>query len=130
MPSLNRIVAAAFLAAALAFAAAGPGFADSKRSVSVPASERLNVGRDASAADIRDRLAEQGFDVRKVEFEGYKTEVKVYDASGRCLEIYFDPASGEEIRRKRDDDCGRRLSLREDWYGDRLIAASDDRRRD
>jgi hypothetical protein len=128
MPSLNRLFAAPLLIAALAFATAGPCFADSKRTFSVPPAERLSIGRDASAAEVRTRLAEQGFDVRKVEFESRKTEVKVYDTTGRCLEIYFDAGTGEEIRRKRDDDCGRRLSVRGDWYGDRFAAASSDRR--
>lgn len=128
MPSPYHLFGAPMLLAALALATAGPSFADSKRSVSVPAAERLNIGRDASASEVRTRLAEQGFDVRKVEFESRKTEVKVYDVSGRCLEIYFDASTGEEIRRKRDDDCGRRLSVPSDWYGDRLAAASSDRR--
>jgi len=43
-----------------------------------------------------------------VEYDDRKIEVKGKDPAGRCTEIYFDPASGQELRREGDDDCAGR----------------------
>jgi opacity protein-like surface antigen len=114
MPAPGHFLAATALAAALS----GSALAQADK----PA--RLSIDPAAEASGIRAQLSQQGFDVRKIEFEDRKIEVKGVDASGRCLEIYFHPASGEELRRKHDDDCRRKSRSGDDWYEDRLARSS------
>ncbi len=103
----SRLAAGALLISAAAFGT-GLSMAQSVSGQSAlgqaqPA--RFDIGPDPSFGEVRARLADQGFDVREVDLDGGKIEVKGLDASGRCMEIYFSPGSGEELRRERDDDC-------------------------
>lgn len=66
---------------------------------------RFEIGSDPSFGEVRARMADQGFDVHDVDFDAGEIEVKGLDASGRCMEIYFSPSSGEELKRERDNDC-------------------------
>lgn len=100
----SLLAATALLAGAAAFGT-GLGMAQSNSSQAQPA--RFEIGSDPSFGEVRSRMADQGFDVREAEYDDGKIEVKGLDASGRCMEIYFSPRSGEEMKRERDDDCGR-----------------------
>jgi hypothetical protein len=95
----------------------GLGMAQSDIGQTQPA--RFEIGSDPSFGEVRSRMADQGFDVREVEYDDGKIEVKGLDASGRCMEIYFSPRSGKEVKRERDDDCGR--------YGSGRSGSDDDR---
>lgn len=106
--SKSLLAASALLASAGTFGA-GAALAE-------PA--QFDIGSNPSAADVRGYLTDQGFDVREIEFYSRKIEVKGFDASGRCMEIYFHPSTGEELRREHDDDCGRRSQSDDDWDDD------------
>jgi hypothetical protein len=103
----SSLVAAALLIGAAAFgtglsiAQSGPG--QSGPGKAQPA--RFDIGSDPSFGEVRARMADQGFDVHDIDFDEGEIEVKGLDAFGRCLEIYFSPGSGAEVKRERDDDC-------------------------
>lgn len=113
----KRLIAATALVAGAAILGTGLSLAQSGSTSPQPA--RFEIGSDPSISDVRSRMSEQGFDVRKVEYDDGKIEVKGLDASGRCMEIYFSPGSGKELKRERDDDCGGRgRSGDDDWDDD------------
>ena len=105
MVSLTHLIGAA-----AAGAVATAGFAGGSTPAGAPPAvpDRYEIEANASYPDIRASLDEQGFDVREYEQYARKIEVKGIDASGQCMEVYFHPTSGEELRRERDDDCGLR----------------------
>ena len=43
----------------------------------------------------------------EVERYANSIEVKGYDRTGQCVEMYLDPRTGDLLRRERDDSCGR-----------------------
>ena len=88
-------------------AAFGTGLGMAQSDIGQTQPTRFEIGSDPSFGEVRLRMADQGFDVREVEYDDGEIEVKGLDASGRCMEIYFSPRSGEEVKRERDDDCGR-----------------------
>lgn len=100
----KRLLAASAVLLGAAALGSGVSFAQSGSAKVEPA--RFEIGSDASFADVRARLADQGFTVLEVEYDDRKIEVKGTDPAGQCTEIYFDPASGRELRREGDDDCG------------------------
>lgn len=120
----KRLLAASAVLLGAATLGAGFSFAQSGSARTEPV--RFDVGSDPSLSEVRARLAEQGFNVRKVEYDDRKIEVKGTDSSGKCMEIYFHPASGEELRRERDDDCGSRSRSGDDWYDDHGSRNDDD----
>lgn len=100
-------------------AAFGTGIGTAQSDIGQAQPVRFEIGSDPSFGEVRSRMADQGFDVREVEYDDGKIEVKGLDASGRCMEIYFSPRSGKEVKRERDDDCGR--------YGRGRSGSDDDR---
>ena len=104
MVSLTHLIGAA-AAGAVATAGFAGGSKPADAQGAVP--DRYEIEASAGYPDIRASLNEQGFDVREYEHYARKIEVKGIDASGQCVEVYFHPTSGEELRRERDDDCGR-----------------------
>jgi hypothetical protein len=100
----KRLLAAWALVAGAATLGTGLSLAQSSTATAQPA--RFEIGSDPSISKVRSSMSEQGFDVRKVEYDDGKIEVKGLDALGRCMEIYFSPDSGKELKRERDDDCG------------------------
>lgn len=71
----------------------------------MPTPVKYTIGENAGLTDARQRLAIQGFAVQEMEVDGRRIEVKGLTATGHCLELKFNAASGKETRRKRDDDC-------------------------
>lgn len=67
---------------------------------------KYTIGKAARFDEVIQRLAEQGFQVVAYELDDRAIEVEGYTATGHCMELKFHPASGKEMRRKRDDDCG------------------------
>lgn len=112
----KRTLAASALLAGAAIFGTGLGLAQSDVAKTQPA--RFEIGSEPSYKDVRSRLAEQGFDVREAEYDDGKIEVKGLDASGRCMEIYFSPSTGKELKRERDDDCGRYVKGSDDDHWD------------
>ncbi|MBI1254294.1 MAG: hypothetical protein GC196_08130 [Hyphomonas sp.] len=112
----KRLLAASAALLGAATLGAGFGFAQSGSAKAEPF--RFEVGDDPSLSQVRARLGEQGFDVREVEYDDRKIEVKGTDASGKWMEIYFHPASGEELRRERGDDCDSRDDDNDDRWDD------------
>lgn len=76
----------------------------------IPTPAKYDIGASANFEVAVQRLAEQGFDVIELETEGKRIEVTGMTSTGHCLELKFHPVSGKETRRKRDDDCGARLT--------------------
>ena len=105
MVSLTQLIGAA-AAGAVATAGFAGGSQPADVQGAVPARYEIDAG--VGYPGILDNLSQQGFDVREYEQYARKIEVKGIDASGQCVEVYFHPTSGEELRRERDDDCGRR----------------------
>ena len=127
MVSLTHLIGAA-AAGAVATAGFAVGSPPADAQGAVPA--RYNIDAGAGYPDILDRMRQQGFDVREYEQYARKIEVKGIDASGQCVEVYFHPTSGEELRRELDDDCGRRGDdddRYDDDYVDRYDDEDDDR---
>jgi len=112
----KHLLAASALAASAAIFGVGLGLAQSGPAKSEPA--RFEVGSNPSLTDVQSRLTEQGFSVDEVEYDDGKIEVEGFDASGRCLEIYFSPGSGQELKRERDDDCGSSSRSGDDHWDD------------
>jgi Peptidase propeptide and YPEB domain len=107
MISLTHLIgAAAAGAVATAGFAGGAALPDAQALAEVPA--RYDIDSGSGYTEIRDDLRQQGFDLRGYEQSARRIEVKGLDASGQCVEVYFHPTSGEELRRERDDDCGLR----------------------
>lgn len=89
------------IASALAALTLGTGLAiasDDDRAkrlgVEVPRAEWLSV------AQITEKLAAQGYEVRKIEAEDGVYEVKAMDKNGARLEAYVHPATGEILRQE------------------------------
>ncbi len=117
--NIASLTAAALLGGAASVA--GTSYAQSSNSdpaAPQPKTISYELGRDAVYPDILKRLSAQGFDVQDIEYDDGKIEVTGLNSDGRCLEIYFHPASGKELRRKRDDDCDRRGSKATLWSDD------------
>jgi hypothetical protein len=104
MVSLTHLIGAAAAGAVATAGFAGGSTPADTQADGVPARYEIDAG--TGYPEIRDQLSQQGFEVSKYEQYARKIEVKGLDASGRCMEVYFHPASGEELRRERDDDCG------------------------
>ena len=115
MVSLTHLIGAA-AAGAVATAGFAGGSTPADAQGAVP--DRYEIEASAGYPDIRASLNDQGFDVREYEQYARKIEVKGIDASGQCVEIYFHPTSGEELRRERADDCGRGRDDDDDRYDD------------
>lgn len=138
--SIAGLSAAALFGAAVSIA--GTSFAQSAgpAPAAKTTSVKYDIDPDAAFSDVRARLASQGFEARKIEFDDGKIEVKGLNADGRCMEIYFHPGTGEELRRERDDDCHRRATSysrssdslygSDDWDDDRSGRRGDDDRYD
>lgn len=123
LSNIAGLGAAALLGATAS--AAGTSFAQSSGAApDAPpkaAIARYELGPDPSFSDVRDRLAGQGFEARKVEYDDGRIEVKGLNADGRCMEVYFHPGTGKELRREREDNChvrGRKVSGSDDLWGD------------
>jgi hypothetical protein len=81
---------------ALALTGAGSAFAsDGEAHSTLPRSQWLTT------AQITEKLAAQGYDVRKIKVEKGAYEVYAIDKDGRRVETYVDPVTGEPIRRER-----------------------------
>lgn len=52
-------------------------------------------------------LIAQGFQILKLEYSDGMIEAKGYEANGRCVEVYFNRTSGEELFRELEDNCSR-----------------------
>jgi Peptidase propeptide and YPEB domain len=76
------------------------------------------AARSVSLADIEDRFSADGFRIVEIERYADVIEVKGYDRSGLCVEIYLDRHSGETLRRERDDSCGRRRGTHHRGFDD------------
>lgn len=63
----------------------------------------VDVPRDQwlSIAQVTERLAGQGYEVRKIEADDGVYEAYVIDQSGARLEVYLHPATGEVLRQER-----------------------------
>ena len=105
MVSLTHLIGAA---AAGAVATAGFAGSSTPAEATGAVPDRYAIEASAGYPDISASLNQQGFDVREYEQYARRIEVKGIDASGQCMEVYFHPTSGEELRRERDDDCGLR----------------------
>lgn len=89
---ISSTVAALALSAGLALASDDD---NAKRlGIDVPRAEWL------SAAQITEKLAAQGYEVRKIEAEDGVYEVKAIDKNGARLEAYVHPATGEIVRQE------------------------------
>lgn len=90
------------IAPALALAvAAGAGVAvasDDSPKVDVPKEQWMSI------AQITEKLASEGYDVREIEVEDGAYEVSARDKDGNSIEAYLHPATGEIIESKSDDD--------------------------
>lgn len=106
MVSLTHLIGAAAAGAVATAGFAGGSPQAGPQDGAPPARYEIDAG--ASYPVIRDDLGQQGFDVREYEQYARRIEVKGIDASDQCVEVYFYPATGEELRRERSDDCGRR----------------------
>lgn len=72
----------------------------------MPTPARYDIGAKASYEEAVQRLAAQGFQLVGYELDDRRIEVKGLTATGHCLELKFNAATGKEVRRKRDNDCG------------------------
>lgn len=101
---LTSILAVSALIASGAAAQAAPATAEDA-STPVPTPARYEIGAQASHDEAVRTLTSQGFEVFEYEQGTRRTEVTGLTATGHCLELKFNPATGKEVRRKRDDDC-------------------------
>lgn len=89
MRKILIIPAFALLAATTAGVVASP---DDMKHPNVPRDQWLSV------AQIAEKFAAQGYDVRKVEADDGLYEVYAIDKNGMRLEVYVHPATGEIVR--------------------------------
>jgi hypothetical protein len=60
-------------------------------------------GQPMEQQQIRARLVEQGYEVRKIEVEDGCYEAYAIDKDGRRVELFINPVSGEARQMKSDD---------------------------
>ena len=75
--------------------------------VAAPAFAQAQAQTWLSVSDVESRLTAQGFRVLEVERDDGHFEVQAYESNGNCVELDVHRSTGEIIRTKRDDDCGR-----------------------
>lgn len=90
------------IAPVLAFGvAAGAGIAiasDDGPKVDVPKEQWMTV------AEIAEKLASEGYDVREIEIEDGAYEISARDQDGKRFKAYLHPGTGEVLESKSDDD--------------------------
>lgn len=74
---------------------------------SIATAQTRQAAAPLSLGVLEQRLAADGFRIVEIERYANSVEVKGYDRTGQCVEMYLDPRTGEVLRRERDDDCGR-----------------------
>ena len=57
-----------------------------------------------SIADLATRIEAMGYRIREIEVERGLYDVDMIDANGMRVEGYFDPMTGEQVRRRGYDD--------------------------
>lgn len=108
-PVTGAIIASLFFAVSIAgtSAAQSAELAGAETgSAPVPTPARYVIGAQTGFEEATRQLAEQGFEVMEYELDGRRIEVTGLTATGHCMELKFNAASGKEVRRKPDDDCG------------------------
>ncbi len=74
---------------------------------SIATAQTQQAAAPLSLGALEQRLAADGFRIVEIERYANSVEVKGYDRTGQCVEMYLDPRTGEVLRRERDDDCDR-----------------------
>jgi hypothetical protein len=95
---MHRYVIAPTAALVVAVAAGLAMASDDRPRVDVPKDEWMTF------AQIADKLASDGYDVRELEIDDGAYEVEAIDADGKRFKAYLHPATGEVLDRKSDDD--------------------------
>lgn len=104
-PMLVAGLVAGSAAAAQASSAEASPVAEATARASVPTPLKYQLTAGAELASVGEQLAAQGFEALELEQEGRWIEVTGLTATGHCLDLRFNAATGKEHRRKRDDDC-------------------------
>lgn len=90
------------IAPVLAFGVAtGAGIAiasDDGPKVDVPKEQWMTI------AQVAEKLASEGYDVREIEIEDGAYEISARDQDGKRFKAYLHPATGEVLESKSDDD--------------------------
>lgn len=60
---------------------------------------------ELTLSQIESRLSGRGYQIREIERDDGRYEVKARDPQGRCVELYLDRSSGEILRTESEDDC-------------------------
>jgi hypothetical protein len=94
---MRKIMIAPIVAVAVASVAGFAMASDDSPGVDVPKEQWMSI------AQIAERLASEGYEVREIEVEDGAYEVSAIDGDGKRFKAYLHPATGEVIKDKSDD---------------------------